>query len=147
MKTRISHILIDREEHGYDVMGIKKLALNGQSTAQIFMSDVRVPVSNTLGEQGQGLKNTMKLFEYARCHMAMGGVATARRALDESIKVFPRPVTARQADRWTPVDRRQTSPPWPPMLTPQDCWLIALFPWWRVVSAPIRNAPWPVVRH
>ena len=82
----VSHILIDREEHGYDVMGIKKLALNGQSTAQVFLSDVRVPVSNTLGELGAGLKNTLKLFEYARCHMAMWGVGVARRAMDESIK-------------------------------------------------------------
>lgn len=82
----VSHILIDREEHGYDVMGIKKMALNGQSTAQVFLSDVRVPVSNTLGDIGAGLKNTLKLFEYARCHMAMWGVGTARRALDESIR-------------------------------------------------------------
>jgi len=82
----ISHILIDREEHGYDVAGIKKMALNGQSTAQIFLSDVRVPVSNTLGELGQGLKNTLKIFEYARCHMAIWGIGLARRALHESVK-------------------------------------------------------------
>lgn len=82
----VSHIVIDREEHGYDVMGIKKMALNGQSTAQIFLSDVRVPVSNTLGKLGDGLKNTLKIFEYARCHMAMWGVGVARRALEESIK-------------------------------------------------------------
>ncbi len=82
----ISHILIDREEHGYEVMGIKKLALNGQSTAQVFLSDVRVPVSNTLGVVGEGLKNTLKIFEYARCHMAMWGIGVARRALAESVK-------------------------------------------------------------
>jgi alkylation response protein AidB-like acyl-CoA dehydrogenase len=82
----VSHILIDREEHGYDVVGIKKMALNGQSTAQIFLSDVRVPVSNTLGELGAGLRNTLKIFEYARCHMAMWGIGVARRAMDESIK-------------------------------------------------------------
>ena len=82
----ITHILIDREEHGYDVVGIPKMALNGQSTAQVFLSDVRVPVSNTLGERGSGLKNTLKIFEYARCHMAIWGIGVARRALDESIK-------------------------------------------------------------
>jgi alkylation response protein AidB-like acyl-CoA dehydrogenase len=81
----VSHILIDREEHGYEVMGIKKMALNGQSTAQVFLSDVRVPVSNTLGELGAGLKNTLKIFEYARCHMSIWGVGVARRAMDESI--------------------------------------------------------------
>lgn len=82
----ISHILIDREEHGYDVTGIKKMALNGQSTAQVFLSDVRVPVTHTLGDLGSGLKNTLKIFEYARCHMAMWGIGVARRAMDESIK-------------------------------------------------------------
>ncbi|TXS93060.1 acyl-CoA dehydrogenase [Parahaliea maris] len=82
---QISHILIDREEHGYDVSGIKKIALNGQSTAQIFLADVRVPVSNTLGELGSGLRNTLKMFEFARCHMAMWGIGIARRAMDEAI--------------------------------------------------------------
>lgn len=85
-ENEITHILVDREEHGYDVKGIPKMALNGQSTAQIFLDDVRVPVSNTLGKRGEGLKNTLKLFEYARCHMAMWGIAVGRRALDESIK-------------------------------------------------------------
>jgi alkylation response protein AidB-like acyl-CoA dehydrogenase len=84
-ENEVTHILVDREEHGYDVVGIPKMALNGQSTAQIFLSDVRVPVSNTVGKRGEGLKNTLKIFEYARCHMAMWGIGVARRALDESI--------------------------------------------------------------
>ena len=81
----LTHIVVDRHEHGYEVRNIRKMALNGQSTAQIFLSDVRVPVSNTLGEIGDGLRNTLKMFEYARCHMAMWGIGTARRALDEAI--------------------------------------------------------------
>ena len=40
----LTHILVDREEHGYEVRGIPKMALNGQSTAQVFLADVRVPV-------------------------------------------------------------------------------------------------------
>jgi len=81
----LTHILIDRAEHGYEVRGIPKMALNGQSTAQIFLSDVRVPVSHTLGEIGAGLVNTLKIFEFARCHMAMWGIGIGRRALDEAI--------------------------------------------------------------
>ena len=82
----LTHILVDREEHGFETVGIPKMALNGQSTSQVFLSDVRVPVSNTIGERGSGLKNTLKIFEYARCHMSMWGVGVARRAMDESIK-------------------------------------------------------------
>jgi alkylation response protein AidB-like acyl-CoA dehydrogenase len=60
--------------------------MNGQSTAQIFLDDVRVPVSNTVGEIGQGLKNTLVVFERARCHMAAWGYSVARRAMEEAIK-------------------------------------------------------------
>ena len=82
----LTHILIDREEHGYEVRGIPKMALNGQSTAQIFLADVRVPVSNTIGELGSGLKNTLVTFERARCHMAAWGYSLGRRAMEEAIR-------------------------------------------------------------
>ena len=82
----LTHILIDRQEHGYEVRGIPKMALNGQSTSQIFLGDIRVPVSNTVGEIGQGLKNTLVTFERARCHMAVWGYGLARRAMEEAIR-------------------------------------------------------------
>lgn len=81
----LTHILMDREEHGYEVAGIPKIAFNGQSTAQVFMDEVRVPVANTIGEEGKGLQNTLVLFERARCHVAAWGYGTARRALEESV--------------------------------------------------------------
>jgi alkylation response protein AidB-like acyl-CoA dehydrogenase len=82
----LTHILIDRQEHGYEVRGIPKIALNGQSTAQIFLTDTRVPVSNTVGEIGAGLKNTLVTFERARCHMGAWGYSLARRAMEEAIR-------------------------------------------------------------
>lgn len=82
----LSHVLVDREEHGFETRDIKKVALNGQSTAQVFLNDVRVPVSNTIGEPGRALKQTLVVFERARCHMAVWGYAVARRAMDEAIR-------------------------------------------------------------
>ena len=82
----LTHILVDRHEHGYQVRGIPKMALNGQSTSQLFFDEVRVPVSNTVGEPGQGLKNTLVTFERARCHMAVWGYGLARRAMEEAIR-------------------------------------------------------------
>ena len=81
---QLTHVLIERER-GYEVRDIDKIALNGLSTAQVFLSDVRVPVANTIGEIGAGLKNTLVTFERARCHMAAWGYAVARRALHEAI--------------------------------------------------------------
>jgi len=82
----LTHILIEADTPGLEVRGIPKMALNGQSTSQIFLADVRVPVENTVGEIGQGLKNTLVTFERARCHMAAWGYSIARRAMEESIK-------------------------------------------------------------
>jgi len=82
-KTWISN---GEEEHGYEVRGIPKIAMNSQSTAQIFLDDVRVPSENMLGGRGTGLKATLKGFERARIHMAAWGYGIARRALAESIK-------------------------------------------------------------
>jgi alkylation response protein AidB-like acyl-CoA dehydrogenase len=82
----LSHILIDREEHGFETRDIKKIALNGQSTAQVFLNDVRVPVGNIIGDAGQALRQTLVVFERARCHVAVWGYAVGRRANDEAIK-------------------------------------------------------------
>lgn len=82
----LTHFLIDRQEHGYDVVGIPKIALNSQSTAQVFLNDVRVPAENIIGGLGSGLQNTLVTFERARLHMAVWGYGLARRALDESVK-------------------------------------------------------------
>ena len=85
-KGELTHIAIDAKTPGLEVRGIPKIALNGQSTSQIFLTDVRVPVADTVGPVGAGLKNTLVVFERARCHMAAWGYSLARRALQESIK-------------------------------------------------------------
>ncbi|KJK21348.1 acyl-CoA dehydrogenase [Burkholderiaceae bacterium 16] len=81
----LSHIVIDREEHGYEARNIQKIGLNSQSTAQIFITDARVPATNLIDDEGAGLKNTMKMFEHARGHVGMLSVGIMRAALEESI--------------------------------------------------------------
>lgn len=81
----LTQILIDRKDHGYEVRDIHKIALNSQSTAQIFLDDVRVPVANTIGGEGNALKRTLAHFEKSRAFVAMQSVGLARRALEEAI--------------------------------------------------------------
>ena len=98
----LSHILIDREEHGYESRNIEKIAMNSQSTAQIFITDARVPVANVIGQEGAALKNTMKVFEKARAHVGMLSVGLMRAAVEETIayvtdrKQFGKPIAAHQ---------------------------------------------------
>lgn len=84
-ESGLSHFLIDREEHGYETRNIEKIALNSQSTAQIFITEARVPHSNMCGEEGIGLKNTVKEFEMARPHVGLLSIGLMRAAIDETI--------------------------------------------------------------
>jgi len=101
-KHGLSHFLVEADAPGIEVRGIPKIALNGQSTAQVFFQDVRVPEENMIGDEGMGLVNTMVVFERARLHMAAWGYGLARRAMDESIRYaqerhqFGKPIAAHQ---------------------------------------------------
>ena len=81
----LSHFVLDRKEHPYEVREIHKIASNGQSTAQIFLNDVRVPAINMIGKEGDALRNTLAVFERSRVFVAAQGLAIARRALEEAI--------------------------------------------------------------
>jgi len=101
-KTGLSHFLVETKTPGIDIRGIPKIALNGQSTSQVFFEDVTVPPENMIGTEGMGLKNTMVVFERARLHMAAWGYGLARRAMEESIKYsqertqFGKPIAGHQ---------------------------------------------------
>ena len=82
----LTHFLLDRKEHPYDVREIHKIAWNGQSTAQIFLSDVRVPATNMIGNEGEALKNTLSMFERSRVFVAAQGLCIGRRALEEAVR-------------------------------------------------------------
>lgn len=82
----LTYFLLDRQEHPYEVREIAKVAFSSQSTAQIFLSDVRVPHANMVGVEGQALKSTLSMFERSRVFVAGQGVGIARRALEETIR-------------------------------------------------------------
>jgi alkylation response protein AidB-like acyl-CoA dehydrogenase len=77
--------LVDRE-HGYETTNIQKMALNSQSTAQVFFDDVRVPAKNMLVEPGQALKTMLTLLASSRPLVALMALGIGQAALDEAIK-------------------------------------------------------------
>jgi len=81
----LSHFVLDRKDHPYEVREIRKIASNGQSTAQIFLDDVRVPATNMIGKEGDALRNTLAIFERSRVFVAAQGLGIARRALEEAV--------------------------------------------------------------
>lgn len=76
--------LVDRE-HGYESRNIPKMALNRQSTAQLFFDEVAIPKSNVLFPAGEGLKRLMTLLEGSRPLVGLMAVGISQAALDHSI--------------------------------------------------------------
>jgi alkylation response protein AidB-like acyl-CoA dehydrogenase len=77
--------VVDRE-HGYASSNIPKMALNAQSTAQLFFDNIRVPGRNLLAPPGQGLKRLASLLQGSRPLVGLIATAISQVALDASIR-------------------------------------------------------------
>lgn len=77
--------LVDRDQ-GYESQNIPKIALNRQSTAQLFFDNARIPRSQMLFPPGEGLKRLMTLLEGSRPLVGLMAVGIAQAALDYSIE-------------------------------------------------------------
>ena len=79
--------VMDMHAPGVSTIDIKeKLGLWACPTGEIIMEDVRVPVSNRLGEEGKGFAHLMLELASTRLSAAAGAVGTCQAALEESIK-------------------------------------------------------------
>ena len=61
----------------------EKMGWNAQPTRSIMFDDVRVPVANRLGEEGQGFAIAMEGLDGGRINIATCSVGTAQQALEE----------------------------------------------------------------
>ena len=80
----IALFVVDRDA-GYETANIEKMALNRQSTAQVFFNDVRVPESHILFPAGEGLRRLLVLLEGSRPFVGLMALGVAQAALDHSI--------------------------------------------------------------
>ncbi len=62
----------------------QKMGWNAQPTATITFEDVRVPVANRLGAEGQGFAIAMEGLDGGRINIATCSVGTAQQALEEA---------------------------------------------------------------
>ena len=79
----ISAFLVPTGEPGFGRREIRgKLGLRGQATAELTLTDVRVPVSSRLGEEGQGFTIAMQALDKGRVSVAAGCVGIVQACLD-----------------------------------------------------------------
>jgi alkylation response protein AidB-like acyl-CoA dehydrogenase len=82
----VSAFLVPTDAPGFEAREIKgKLGLRGQATAELFLSDVRVPASALLGEEGRGFKIAMTTLDKGRVAVAAGCVGLVQACLESSV--------------------------------------------------------------
>lgn len=65
---------------------LDKLGLHGQDTSELSFDDVRVPVANRLGEEGDGFHQLMRNLPQERLSLAVTAVAAAEGTLARTIE-------------------------------------------------------------
>ena len=84
---RHSFIIVPTETKGYAASKIHgKMGIRASDTAEVSLRDVRVPLHNLVGKEGEGFYELMEFFNRTRLHICAQGVGLARGALEESIR-------------------------------------------------------------
>jgi alkylation response protein AidB-like acyl-CoA dehydrogenase len=87
-----------------------KMGMRACHTGDVILEDVRVPVENRLGEEGEGFVIAMKSFEHTRPIVAACAVGVARAAYEYAFQYarervqFGKPIMAKQAIRFMLAD-------------------------------------------
>ena len=82
----ISAFIVDRRESPYGIGKVEdKLGIKGSSTTSLVFEDVRVPVANRLGEEGDGFKVAMATLDGGRIGIASQALGIARAAFQEAL--------------------------------------------------------------
>ncbi len=83
----ISLLILERGMPGFERgRNLDKLGLHSQDTAELSFADVRVPVENLIGEEGEGFRYLTAKLPQERASIAVAGVAEAQAAFDETVR-------------------------------------------------------------
>ncbi|MDB5447958.1 MAG: long-chain acyl-CoA dehydrogenase [Phenylobacterium sp.] len=83
----LSLILVEGDRPGFKRgRNLDKIGMHSADTSELFFEDVRVPLANTLGEEGRGFAQLMNQLPQERLNIALQGQAAAQRAFDEAVK-------------------------------------------------------------
>jgi alkylation response protein AidB-like acyl-CoA dehydrogenase len=82
----ISLILVEAERDGLTATDIgDKMGIHMMSTAEINYKDVRVPVSNVIGQEGKGFYHVLEFFDESRILVAAQALGIAQGAYNRAL--------------------------------------------------------------
>ena len=109
----MSLVVIERGMEGFERgRNLEKVGLHSQDTAELFFTDVQVPVANLLGTEGQGFVHLVHNLPQERLSIAASAVAAAEAALGWTLeyvkdrKAFGQPVGSFQNSRFKLAEMR-----------------------------------------
>jgi alkylation response protein AidB-like acyl-CoA dehydrogenase len=78
VETKYPGVVIGPDEH--------KMGIKGSSTAQIYFTDVKVPVENLLGKRGEGFRIALSILHMGRLKLGANVIGAAKKTINDSVK-------------------------------------------------------------
>lgn len=107
----VSIVLVEASRDGFTRgRNLDKIGLDAADTSEMFFEDVRVPITNCLGEEGKGFIYLMSELPQERLSIAVSAQTAAQRAFDQTVefvrdrKAFGKPVLDFQNSRFVLAD-------------------------------------------
>jgi glutaryl-CoA dehydrogenase (non-decarboxylating) len=82
----LTAFIVERDFAGISAVEIPKMGHHGSPTGTLTFSDVAVPTTHRLGEEGEGFKIAMQALDRGRLSVSAGAVGVAQACLDESVR-------------------------------------------------------------
>jgi len=109
----ISLLVIERDMEGFERgRNLEKIGQHAQDTAELSFTDVRVPVENLLGSEGEGFLQLVSNLPQERLSIAASAIAAAEAMIDWTLdyvrerKAFGQTIGSFQASRFTLAELR-----------------------------------------
>jgi acyl-CoA dehydrogenase family member 9 len=101
MKQRVTAFIVDAHAPGVTLGKIEeKMGIKASDTRAVFFENVKVPVSDRLGDVGNGFHIALEILNSGRLGLAAGSARGARKIMDEAIRYakereqFGRPIAS-----------------------------------------------------
>jgi alkylation response protein AidB-like acyl-CoA dehydrogenase len=78
VESKYQGVVIGPDEH--------KMGIKGSSTAQIYFTDVKVPVENLLGKRGEGFRIALSILHMGRLKLGANVLGAAKNTINDTIK-------------------------------------------------------------
>ncbi len=104
----MSIVLVEADREGFQRgRNLDKIGQDEADTSELFFQDVRVPLTNCLGQEGQGFVYLMSELPQERLSIAIQAQASAQKAFDDTVEftrtrnAFGKPILDFQNTRFT----------------------------------------------